>query len=223
MRDKGVILGRRPAFERARPFHRRCREPLRGPDDLPCREARKESARRGRVHPDPVRLQPGPLQGVHGGGHGQGPRRRRSRSSRGVTPLKSARMAEYMAKNVAGMDIPEEVIARMKGVPAGQQRAEGIKIAVETIEALKEHKRRAGRAYHGDRVGRGRPRACRRRRGCSRGRKAKGGAMPAKYHISTQPVPSRFPPVIRSGVIAWEEGCLKCVNMRQERVRLQGL
>ena len=36
--------------------------------------------------------------------------------------------------------------------------------------------------------------------------------MPAKYHIHTQPVPNRFPPVIRSGVIAWEEGCLKCVR-----------
>jgi ferredoxin len=36
--------------------------------------------------------------------------------------------------------------------------------------------------------------------------------MPAKYHINTQPVPNRFPSVIRSGVIAWEEGCLKCVR-----------
>ena len=36
--------------------------------------------------------------------------------------------------------------------------------------------------------------------------------MPARYHIETQPVPSRFPPVIRSGVIAWEEGCLKCAK-----------
>ena len=36
--------------------------------------------------------------------------------------------------------------------------------------------------------------------------------MPAKYHISTQPVPNRFPSVIRSGVIAWEEGCLKCAR-----------
>jgi methylenetetrahydrofolate reductase (NADPH) len=58
----------------------------------------------------------------------------------GVTPLKSARMAEYMAAKVAGMDIPEEVIGRMKGTPAGRQRAEGIKIAVETIAALKEIK-----------------------------------------------------------------------------------
>ena len=36
--------------------------------------------------------------------------------------------------------------------------------------------------------------------------------MPAKYHISTHPVANRFPSVIRSGVIAWEEGCLKCAR-----------
>jgi methylenetetrahydrofolate reductase (NADPH) len=55
----------------------------------------------------------------------------------GITPLKSARMAEYMSKQVAGMDIPDEVISRMKSVPANGQREEGLKIAVETIEALK--------------------------------------------------------------------------------------
>ncbi|MEW6602659.1 MAG: methylenetetrahydrofolate reductase [Nitrospirota bacterium] len=58
----------------------------------------------------------------------------------GITPLKSARMAEFMAKNVAGMDIPEEVIDRMKGVPAKEQRQEGIKIAVEAIHTLREIK-----------------------------------------------------------------------------------
>ncbi len=58
----------------------------------------------------------------------------------GITPLKSARMAEYMAKNVAGMDIPEEVINRIKAVPAKEQRQEGIKIAVESIHALREIK-----------------------------------------------------------------------------------
>jgi methylenetetrahydrofolate reductase (NADPH) len=56
----------------------------------------------------------------------------------GITPLKSARMAEYMSKQVAGMDIPEEVINRMKAVPAKEQRQEGLKIAVETIQAIKE-------------------------------------------------------------------------------------
>ncbi|HVN97786.1 MAG TPA: methylenetetrahydrofolate reductase [Syntrophorhabdaceae bacterium] len=56
----------------------------------------------------------------------------------GITPLKSARMAEYMNTQVAGMDVPQEVISRMKGVAQGEQRKEGLKIAVETIQALKE-------------------------------------------------------------------------------------
>jgi len=56
----------------------------------------------------------------------------------GITPLKSARMAEYMAKHVAGMDVPEEIISRMKSVPAKEQRQEGVRIAVETIQALRD-------------------------------------------------------------------------------------
>jgi ferredoxin len=34
--------------------------------------------------------------------------------------------------------------------------------------------------------------------------------VPSKYMIHTRPVPHRFEPITRSGVIAWEEGCLKC-------------
>ena len=34
--------------------------------------------------------------------------------------------------------------------------------------------------------------------------------MPSKYKIHTKQVPHRFEPVTRSGIIAWEEGCLKC-------------
>jgi ferredoxin len=34
--------------------------------------------------------------------------------------------------------------------------------------------------------------------------------MPPKYNIHTSPLANRYPTVIRSGVIAWEEGCLKC-------------
>jgi methylenetetrahydrofolate reductase (NADPH) len=56
----------------------------------------------------------------------------------GVTPLKSARMAEYMKNNVAGMDVPDDIIERMKGTAAKEQRQEGIRIAVETIQALRE-------------------------------------------------------------------------------------
>ncbi len=56
----------------------------------------------------------------------------------GVTPLKSAGMARYMKNRVAGMDIPDEVIKRMEGVPKEKQREEGINICAETILRLKE-------------------------------------------------------------------------------------
>ena len=55
----------------------------------------------------------------------------------GITPLKSAGMAKYMATKVAGMDVPEDVIKRMEGVDKAKQKEEGIKIAVETIQRLK--------------------------------------------------------------------------------------
>jgi len=56
----------------------------------------------------------------------------------GVTPLKSAGMAKYMKNKVSGMDIPDEVINRMAGVPKDKQREEGLRICVETIQALRE-------------------------------------------------------------------------------------
>ncbi|MBW1928823.1 MAG: hypothetical protein JRJ13_06665 [Deltaproteobacteria bacterium] len=34
--------------------------------------------------------------------------------------------------------------------------------------------------------------------------------MPAKYVIHTEPVENRFKPLSKSGILAWEEGCLKC-------------
>ncbi|MDI9612202.1 MAG: methylenetetrahydrofolate reductase [Acidobacteriota bacterium] len=56
----------------------------------------------------------------------------------GITPARSAAMLEYMATRVAGMDVPEAVIARVKGVPKAGQAEEGIRIAVETIQQLRE-------------------------------------------------------------------------------------
>ena len=56
----------------------------------------------------------------------------------GVTPFKSAGMANYMKKNVPGMDVPDELIERMKGVPKEKQAEEGIKICVEQIQQLRE-------------------------------------------------------------------------------------
>jgi ferredoxin len=41
--------------------------------------------------------------------------------------------------------------------------------------------------------------------------------MPWRYSIPTKPVPHRFEPITRSGIIAWEEGCLKCAVCVKKR------
>lgn len=56
----------------------------------------------------------------------------------GVTPLKSARMAKYMASKVAGIMIPEQTIRRMEGAAKETAAVEGIKICLETIQELRE-------------------------------------------------------------------------------------
>ena len=56
----------------------------------------------------------------------------------GVTPFKSAGMAKYMKNRVPGMDVPDEVVKRMAGVPKEKQAEEGINICVESIQRLKE-------------------------------------------------------------------------------------
>ena len=58
----------------------------------------------------------------------------------GITPMKSVGMARYMKNKVPGMDIPDAVIKRLEGVPKEQQPEEGIKMAVEAIERLKQVK-----------------------------------------------------------------------------------
>ena len=55
----------------------------------------------------------------------------------GITPLKSAKMAQFMATKVAGMDVPETIIKRMLGVTGSAALDEGQKIALETIAELK--------------------------------------------------------------------------------------
>ncbi len=58
----------------------------------------------------------------------------------GVTPLKSAGMAKYMKSRVPGMDVPDDVVKRISGVPKEKQAEEGITMCVETIQRLKEIK-----------------------------------------------------------------------------------
>jgi len=55
----------------------------------------------------------------------------------GVTPMKSVPMAWYMKTSVPGMDVPEELINRLVGIPKEGVAAEGIKICVETIKKVK--------------------------------------------------------------------------------------
>lgn len=54
----------------------------------------------------------------------------------GIIILKSVKMAEYMAKNIPGIFIPEELMERLK--KSGDSQKEGIEIAAELVSQLKE-------------------------------------------------------------------------------------
>ena len=61
---------------------------------------------------------------------------RRVRILAGVTPLKSVKMAQRMKFHVPGTDVPDAVYERI--VHAADPAEEGYRLAVETIEALRE-------------------------------------------------------------------------------------
>ncbi len=58
----------------------------------------------------------------------------------GVTPMKNVGMARYMQKKVPGIEVPEKLIDRLKGVDKKKVADEGIKIACEQVEEFKEMK-----------------------------------------------------------------------------------
>ena len=62
----------------------------------------------------------------------------------GITPMRSVGMAKYLRRAVPGMDVPEELVKRLSGVPKDKQADEGITIAVEAMQRLKEVKGVAG-------------------------------------------------------------------------------
>jgi methylenetetrahydrofolate reductase (NADPH) len=53
-------------------------------------------------------------------------------------------MARYMKTSVPGMDVPDALIDRLKGVAKEKVSEEGIKIAVETIQRVRAIKGVAG-------------------------------------------------------------------------------
>ncbi|MGA2976247.1 MAG: methylenetetrahydrofolate reductase [Spirochaetia bacterium] len=55
----------------------------------------------------------------------------------GVTPLKSAGMARYMAEQVPGVLIPPEIVKRMSQAPKGKGSEVGLAICAEIIEQLR--------------------------------------------------------------------------------------
>jgi methylenetetrahydrofolate reductase (NADPH) len=55
----------------------------------------------------------------------------------GVTPLKSAGMARYMAEKVPGIIIPPDMIKRMADAPKGKGAETGLAICAEIIEQLR--------------------------------------------------------------------------------------
>ena len=54
----------------------------------------------------------------------------------GVGPLKSVRMAEFMKFKIAGMEVPDAVLERMRS--AAKPRREGIQICLDIIQRVKE-------------------------------------------------------------------------------------
>lgn len=56
----------------------------------------------------------------------------------GITPIKSVGAAKYMKNNVPGLDIPDEIVERLSGVPKDKRAQKGIDMAVETIQKVKE-------------------------------------------------------------------------------------
>jgi methylenetetrahydrofolate reductase (NADPH) len=58
----------------------------------------------------------------------------------GITPMKSVGMAKYMQSRVPGMDVPDEIIERLRGAGKGNIADEGIRIACEQIQEFKAMK-----------------------------------------------------------------------------------
>ncbi|MDP2645576.1 MAG: methylenetetrahydrofolate reductase [Desulfobacterales bacterium] len=58
----------------------------------------------------------------------------------GIILLTSAPMARFMNKNIAGVNVPQELIDELAGAPKGQALKKGIEIAGRMIRRIKEEK-----------------------------------------------------------------------------------
>jgi len=56
----------------------------------------------------------------------------------GVGPIRSIRAAEYMANEVAGMDVPDRIVKRLRGLDKERQMDEGVAICLEIAEEVRQ-------------------------------------------------------------------------------------
>jgi len=56
----------------------------------------------------------------------------------GVSPVKTLGAARYMAARVPGMDVPQEIVERIRKTPRDRRAEEGIKICTEVIQQVRE-------------------------------------------------------------------------------------
>ncbi len=72
----------------------------------------------------------------------------------GLTPMKGVGMARYMKSKVPGMDVPDEIIKRLSGVPEGQAGRRGHQDLCRADPGTERGQRCQGLSHHGHRMGR---------------------------------------------------------------------
>lgn len=56
----------------------------------------------------------------------------------GVSPIKTLGAARYMAARVPGMDVPDEIVERIRKTPRDRRAEEGVRLCVEIIQQVRE-------------------------------------------------------------------------------------
>jgi methylenetetrahydrofolate reductase (NADPH) len=56
----------------------------------------------------------------------------------GIGPVRSVRAAEYMRDEIAGMDVPDDIIKRLKGLDKEKAAEEGVNLCIEIGEEVKD-------------------------------------------------------------------------------------
>ena len=151
MRDEGRFLSGRKLNRGAAPVSRRRRQSVRAAIRNARRCGSRARSRRARSscrrstaststcsNPTCARVRD---EGLH----------ERCRILIGVGPIASAKTARWLRSKVPGVHIPDALIARLEG--ATDPRAEGRRICVEMIQAIRGDPRRGGRAHHGTAAG----------------------------------------------------------------------